>query len=281
METWIVLIVLASALMHAVWNAVVKSGGDRLMTLVSIKLPNMAMAALMLLFVAPLPRWESWPYLLAATGATCGYYVCLLRAYHANDFNIAYPIARGAAPALTLALSVAFTADRLTPGAALGAAIVSLGICALAFRPGLTRQNLTGLLWALGVAATIATYTVIDGIGARVSGDALGYTAVLNLLTGIPVLTAGFYRHGPRCFNQLRQAWLTSIFGGSLMFFAYAIVVFALTRAPIAPVAALRETGVIFGAIIGAVLFKEQMAIRRIAAAIVVAAGVAMIIVWR
>ena len=280
MEPWIVALVLASALMHATWNAVVKSGGDRLLTLLAIKIPNMIVAAAAML-VFDFPSAASWPYLLGSTLAVTGYYFCLLRAYHENDFNVAYPVARGFAPVLVLLLVLVLTSERITYGSATGVAVVSLGVCGLAYRSHMTQVDLNALLWAMSVGGFIAIYTVIDGLGARLSGDPIGYTAVLNVLAGVPVCVAAFSRHGVRAVRHLRHNFVTSAVGGTLMFAAYAIVVFALSRSPMAPVAALRESSVIFGALIGGLIFREPVAVRRIFSACVVAAGIGILMFQR
>jgi drug/metabolite transporter (DMT)-like permease len=276
-ETWVAILVVTSAFMHASWNALVKSGADRLLTLLAIKLPNMGIAAISLLFFE-FPRPESWPYLFLSSAAVTAYYFCLLRAYRAMDFNLAYPVARGTAPVLVLLLAALMGGETIGPGAALSVAVISLGICGLAYHPRISGGHLAGLGWAMMVGFFIAVYTVTDGLGARISGDAIGYTAAVNVLVGMPIVAAAIHRDGAKCLRQVWTRWRLSVAGGAMMFAAYAVVVFAMTRAPMAPVAALRETGVIFGALIGALIFKEAMAWRRVVAAAVVTAGVAMLI---
>ena len=274
-------LVLGSALMHATWNALVKSGSDRLLTLVGFKVCNIAVALVALPFFG-WPKAESWPYLLASTAAVVAYYVCLLRAYSLSDFNLAYPLARGAAPVLVLILSVLVAGDTISVGPAVGVAVVSGGILILAFRREVSSHHVVAVAWALAVGCFVATYTVIDGIGARLSGDPGGYNAALHILAGIPILGAGLYQRGPeKCVAHLRANWRAALLGGALMFGAYGIVIFALTKLPMGPVAALRESGVIFGALIGALVFKEQLATQRVLAAATVFVGVSIIILWR
>jgi len=279
-DVYVVALVLFSALLHATWNAVVKMGSDRLLALVVVKLPTTLVAAATLLVVdAPAP--QSWPYLLGSTAVTSGYFYFLIKAYHAGDLSLAYPVARGTAPIVVLVLSFLLVGE--TPGAAdvAGVVIVSSGILWLCFQPGATPEHATRILWAGGVGLTIAGYTLLDGVGGRLSGSPIGYAAVLNIMTAIPLLVVAFARRGVGVLEVLRNDWLKGLAGGTMMFGAYAIVIYALTLAPMAVVAALRETGVIFAAVIGTILFREGFGARRIAAASTVAAGIAVLVLAR
>jgi len=279
-DVYVVALVLFSALLHATWNAVVKMGSDRLLALVVVKLPTTLVAAATLIVVdAPAP--QSWPYLLGSTAVSSGYFYFLIKAYHAGDLSLAYPVARGTAPIVVLVLSFLLVGE--TPGAAgvAGVVIVSSGILWLCFRPGATPEHATRLLWAGGVGLTIAGYTLLDGVGGRLSGSPIGYAAVLNIMTAIPLLVVAFARRGVGVLEVLRNDWLKGLAGGTMMFGAYAIVIYALTLAPMAVVAALRETGVIFAAAIGTILFREGFGAQRIAAASTVAAGIAVLVLAR
>ena len=279
-DVYVVALVLFSALLHATWNAVVKMGSDRLLALVVVKLPTTLVAAATLLVVdAPAP--QSWPYLLGSTAVSSGYFYFLIKAYHAGDLSLAYPVARGTAPIVVLVLSFLLVGE--TPGTAgvAGVVIVSSGILWLCFRPGATPEHATRILWAGGVGLTIAGYTLLDGVGGRLSGSPIGYAAVLNIMTAIPLLVVAFARRGVGVLEVLRNDWLKGLAGGTMMFGAYAIVIYALTLAPMAVVAALRETGVIFAAAIGTILFREGFGARRIAAASTVAAGIAVLVLAR
>lgn len=279
-DVYVVALVLFSALLHATWNAVVKMGSDRLLALVVVKLPTTLVAATTLLVVdAPAP--QSWPYLLGSTAVTSGYFYFLIKAYHAGDLSLAYPVARGTAPIVVLVLSFLLVGE--TPGAAgvAGVVIVSSGILWLCFQPGATPEHATRILWAGGVGLTIAGYTLLDGVGGRLSGSPIGYAAVLNIMTAIPLLVVAFAKRGVGVLEVLRNDWLKGLAGGTMMFGAYAIVIYALTLAPMAVVAALRETGVIFAAVIGTILFREGFGARRIAAASTVAAGIAVLVLAR
>ncbi len=280
-DVHLVAMVLFSALLHASWNAVVKLGSDRLLALVTVKLPTTAVAAATLLVVAA-PAPESWPYLAASTVVSSAYFYFLVKAYHAGDFSIAYPVARGIAPVAVLALSALLFGELPKITGVAGVLIISLGILWLCFRREAPSGYAANLLWACGVGLTIAGYTVLDGVGGRLAGSAIGYAAALNIMTAIPLLLAAVARRGPAVVTAvLRRDWAKGLTGGTMMFAAYAIVIYAMTLAPMAVVAALRETGVIFAAAIGAILFREGFGIRRVAAACTVAAGIAVLVLAR
>ena len=273
----IVALVLLSALMHAGWNAVVKMGNDRLLALLLVKVPTMLVAAATLAVVG-MPAPAAWPYLLVSTGISMGYYYFLVRAYHAGDLSVAYPVARGSAPIATLVLSFLIAGEQPTSAGTAGVLIVSAGIVVLGWQRGAGASHVATVLWALAVGLTIAGYTISDGIGARASGNPIGYAAALNILTGIPLAAAAFALRRGAAIDALRHGWRKGFAGGVLMFGAYAIVIYALTLAPMAAIAALRETGVIFAAVIGTLALRERYGAKRIAASALVAAGLGVLI---
>ena len=268
-------LVLVSALMHAGWNLIAKLGSDRLIAMALMKAPNMVLA-LMVLAYAGLPARESWGYLAVSAGVNFLYFYFLIKAYH-GDLSLAYPVARGLAPLFVLVLSAAAAREIPTPAGFAGVVLISVAIFSLAARRGASRQHYATLVWAGGVGLTIAVYTVIDGLGGRLSGNAVGYVAVLNVLTGAAVCGTAFARRGRAVVVALRENWKNGLLGGALMLFAYMIVVFALTLAPMAQIAALRESSVIFAAILGVIFLREPFGTRRIVAAAVVASGIALL----
>lgn len=272
-------LVLVSALMHASWNLIGKLGSDRLIAMALMKAPNMILA-LGVLSYAGLPARASWPYLLASWGVNCLYFYFLIRAYR-GDLNLAYPVARGLAPLFVLALSTITAREVPTATGLAGVLLISAGVFALAMHTGATRHHYATIVWAAGVGLSIAVYTVIDGLGGRLSGNAVGYVAVLNILTGIAVCGTAVARRGTALASALRSQWKNGLLGGALMLFAYMIVVYALTLAPMAQIAALRESSVIFAAILSAIFLREPFGARRIVAATVVAAGIAMLALGR
>jgi len=270
------LLVLVSALMHAGWNLIAKLGSDRLIAMALMKAPNMLVALAVLAF-AGLPAPESWPLLLASSGVNCLYFYFLINAYHAGDLSLAYPVARGLAPLFVLALSAIVAREIPSLAGFAGVVLISTAIFALAARRGATREHYATLLWASGVGLTIALYTVIDGLGGRSSGNVVGYVACLNILTGIAVCGAAIAKRGRAAVSALRGNWKNGLLGGTLMLFAYMIVVYALTLAPMAQIAALRESSVIFAAILGVIFLRERFGARRIVASAVVATGIAIL----
>ena len=272
-------LVLVSALMHAGWNLIGKLGSDRLVAMALMKAPNMLLA-LGVLACAGMPARESWPYLLASSGVNCLYFYFLIRAYR-GDLSLAYPVARGLAPLFVLVLSAITAREVPTATGLAGVLLISSAVFALAMRTGASRQHYATIVWAVGVGLSIAVYTVIDGLGGRLSGNAIGYVAVLNVLTGIAVCGTAVARRGTVLASALRDHWRNGLLGGALMLFAYMIVVHALTLAPMAQIAALRESSVIFAAILGVIFLREPFGARRIVAATVVAAGIAMLALGR
>lgn len=276
----VMLLVLLAAVMHATWNAFVRSGSDTLLSLFAVKAPTIAVAAGALLFVG-LPAPASLPYLFASAVINGGYFYFLTKAYDTGDLSVCYPIARGVAPATVLLLSVTVLGETLPPAGYAGIAIVSFGILVLAWRPDRSIPQPAGIAWALAVGLTIAGYTLTDSVGARLSGNPIGYTAVLNILTGIMLCAAVLYLRGRNAAFVSLKKWKTGVIGGTLMFGAYALVIYALTRAPVASVAALRETSVIFASIIGTLVLKEPLGVRRVIASVFVASGVAILVAYR
>lgn len=266
-------LVLLSALMHALWNLVAKGGPDRLLTLAALKLPNMAMASVLLVAVG-LPDVKSAPFLLSSAALNAVYFYCLSRAY-AGDLSLAYPLARGMAPLGVLVLSAAWVGEWPQAQALLGICLISLAVLALLGQRQAGGGHWHTAGWALAVAVCIGAYTVVDGLGARVSGNVVGYVAALNVLTGLCVGAAAWWRRGTAALVQgVRSQWKQGIAGGALMLLAYLIVVYALTLAPMAQIAALRESSVIFAALMGVAFLKEPFGRWRVAAATVLAAGI-------
>lgn len=267
--------------MHAGWNLLVKRGRDGLVTMALIKVPNMAFAAAILAY-AGLPSGASAQWIAVSTVVNWLYFYFLINAYRAGDLSLAYPVSRGMAPLLVLLFSFALTGEVPTLSATAGVLLICLGIFVLAVRRSATRQHNLTLLWAAGVGLCIATYTVTDGIGARASGNPIGYVALLNICTGVGLCGFAAWRRGTATLvSALRSDWLNGMVGGALTLLAYMIVVYALTRAPMAQVAALRESSVIFAAILGAIFLREPFGGPRIVASVVVAAGIAILALAR
>lgn len=277
----IVLAVLFGALLHASWNALIKSGRDKQLDTALIHSLGF-FVALPALWWTGLPAAASWPYILTSTVIHLGYYMALAGAYRHGDLGLTYPVMRGSAPLLVAIGSGAFIGESLSAMAWIGVAVVCAGVLTL----GLSRSSLhasdeasrrTALRYALGNAAIIALYTVVDGIGVRVSGNALAYVAALFLFDGIPYLLLVLWQRGSARGDALRYMagrWKVASIGTLASLASYAIALWAMTRAPVALVAALRETSVLFAAVIGALLLREPFGWQRAAGTLVIVAGV-------
>ncbi len=275
MSVGIFSIVLFAALLHALWNAVVKGAGDKSVMLGLIALghigPGFAMVAL-----SPSPVSAAFPFIVASTVIHWGYYYLLIVAYRTGDLSVVYPIARGLAPIL-VALGVQFwIGEYLSSLAWVGVLLVSAGIMILA--AGVIRRGLPmkGLFAALGVACCVAGYSIVDGIGVRLSGSALGYIGWL-FAAEIIVAAYVFSTRWDRLVAMPMRGITAGILGGLISGSAYALVLYAKTMAPIGIVSALRETSVIFAAMIGVTWFGEGPKPNRIIAAAIVAVGIVII----
>lgn len=271
-------LVLLAALLHAGWNSLLKGGSDRL---VGITMLNVwcAVAGLMVLpFTGGVPM-AAWPYLAASLVLHLGYQLFLVRAYRYGDLSQVYPIARGTAPPLVAMVGVATGADHLDGTAIAAIALIGGGIGALAYRPGKRMAGGgTAILLALATSLFIAGYTLVDGLGARISGDALAYTVWLFILNTPPILAVAWARRGgTELWAQMRRHWLRDLIGGIAALTGYAIAIWAMTQAPIALVAALRETSVIFALLIARIWLKEPVGRWRLMAVLLVLSGIALL----
>lgn len=263
--------VLGAALLHASWNALLKSGADPLLDTALVAISGTVVFAPLALVVAP-PAAASLPYLAASVVIHVGYYATLAGAYRAGDLSHGYPIMRGTAPMIVAAATIGIFGEALPPTAWAGMLLICAGVLSLSLVGGGATRRATA--WALGNALIIALYTVTDAAGVRASGEAVRYVVWMNLFMGLPfglivlALRRGdFVRHA-------RRFWWRGLTGAALSGVSYGVALWAMTRAPVAVVAALRETSVIFGALIGAWLLKEGHFRRRMASAALVVAGV-------
>jgi len=265
--------VLFAALLHAGWNAVVKLGLDRFSSILVLALFQSAIAVVLL----PLFQWPAaaaWPWLLTGSALHTGYKLFLIRAYRHGELSQVYPLARGAAPML-VALAGAVLLGEL-PNLAGTAAILAIvtGILVMAFAGGAAvRLSRTALVWALGTACFTAAYTMVDGYGARLAGTAAGFSLWLFLIDGALMIAVAFATRGRAGFAALRAAWRGGLAAGAMSLGSYWIAIWAFTQAPLALVAALRETSILFALLIGVVLLKERVGPRRWAAAGLIVAG--------
>ncbi|HKD98702.1 MAG TPA: hypothetical protein VKB69_14075 [Micromonosporaceae bacterium] len=273
------LIVIFAGMLHATWNALARSTSDRLVTFAIFGVVEASCGAVGVL-LAPAPAVAAWPYLAVSTVLQTLYALFLIRSYRLGDFNQVYPIARGSAPLLVAIVATLVIGDRTTGPELAGIAVISAGLGVLAFaRPrgeGAT-PHWPAVRAALLTGAAIAAYTIVDGVGVRLSGSAVGYGSWLFLLMGPPIVGCALFVHGRNLAGLARTQLWRRVAGGVLTVAGYAIVLWAQTTGSLAVVAALRETGVITGAVIGVFVFRERAAVARIAAAVTVAAGAALI----
>ena len=277
MTAFLTALVLAAALMHACWNAIVKVVEDRLVSLALVNLTHSLLALCFLPFVG-LPAPESWPFLIASFLIHQAYYTGLVMHYRFGDLGQVYPLARGASPLMVAVVAWVWAGERLAPWSLLAILLITGGIISLALSGRGQLDNRKAVAWALFTALNIAGYSVADGLGGRVSGNALAYIAWLFLLDGLPLpLLLPLFRSRPQLTAAVRRHWRQGLTGGVLSSAAYGLVIWVMSQAPLAMVTALRETSVIAAALIGAILLGEPFGRRRILAAVVVALGVALL----
>jgi drug/metabolite transporter (DMT)-like permease len=266
----IALLVLFAALLHASWNALLKSGGDGFWAMTVMGIATSVPCAVLVVFL-PIPARASWPYIAASALLHVGYNAFLVRAYRSGEFGSAYPIARGSSPLLVTLGAALTVGERPALSGIVGILLVSTGIMSLAFRG--RRVPETGIFYALGTGAFIAAYSVTDGIGGRLSGSPVAYTVWMCLAWGATALPIFLVRRpGGAIWRGVQKTGLAAM-GGIISLLAYGIVIFAMTRAPMGSVSALRETSVLFAVLLGRVFFGETLTARRILSALVIAAG--------
>lgn len=265
-------IVLSAACLHAFWNAMVKFATDRSLVIGAVSFTH-ALFGLALIVVSPMPLAASWPYILASTIIHYGYYIFLFQAYRLGDLSQVYPISRGLAPVLVALGAYLAIGESLPPVALLGLGAVSFGIMLLAFNGQGPASDPRALAAAAANGVLIASYSVVDGIGIRLSENPFGYMGWLFLLEfPVPLFVAWRRRGGGRVS---RKTLLVGLGAGIFAVVAYGLVLYAKTIAPLGAVSAVRESSVIIAALIGVVLFGERPWPKRLLSAIVVAGGVA------
>jgi drug/metabolite transporter (DMT)-like permease len=266
---------LLSALIHAGWNLALKgSGGDRLVDVALMGVGGSLFGLVLIaLFGAPVPA--AWPFILASSAIHLVYWSALTKGYGAGDMSHVYTIARGIAPALVTLGAVLAAGEVPGWGQALGVAAISVGVMLV----GVNRSApLAATGWALLTGAAIAGYSLVDAIGVRLNGDVFSYKGWGAVFTFLPISLFVFLRRGPAGFaDAARGRWLRGLAAGAISSAGFMLVLWAQMRAPIGPITALRETSVVFGAALAAVLLRERVDARRWAGALVVCAGAMLI----
>ncbi len=272
----IVVIVIGAGALHATWNAIAKDISDRLMAFALIGVALTAGGAVAL-GLAGLPPGKAVLLAIISAAIHIAYEAGLMASYRLGSFNQVYPIARGTSPLLVALGAAVFAHEHLAAGALAGVAILAAGLMSLALSAGWpSRAELPAIGVALLTGVTIASYTVVDGIGVRAAHDPYSYTGLLFVLQGPPFLIAALARRPAAAWRDARLV-SRGLLAGALAALAYGVVLWAQARAPMAEVAAIREVSVVFAALIGMVFFRERFGTRRVAAAIVIAVGIILI----
>ncbi|AET93397.1 putative 10 TMS drug/metabolite exporter, DME family, DMT superfamily [Burkholderia sp. YI23] len=271
-------VVLFAALLHASWNAMLHGNRDRFLSMTWMSIAIGVVSVFVVLYL-PLPPRAAWPYIVASGLVHIAYNLSLVRAYRRGDLAQAYPIARGSSPMLVTLGAALFAHEGIGGLHALGIALISCGIMALALQGG--RVSRAGALAALTTGVTIAIYTVIDGIGVRLSeGEAITYTAWMFMFYWFMPVIFVAKRGLPALWTPLRDAPMavgSSLAGGLVSIAAYGIVIWAMQAGAMGAVSALRETSVVFAALIGRVFLQEPVSAKRWLACVVVAAGAVLL----
>ena len=273
MTLGILLAVLGAAFLHALWNALIKVGHSRIGGMVILSIGEIPIGLAVAAASAPL-KPEAWPWVIAAGCTHFGYKFFLSYAYDRGDLSRVYPIARGTAPLIVALVGTVLLPDVIRTGEYAGIAVLGAGILLMArgvFTGGEERRLIP---FALGSAAATATYTLIDGMGARISGDAVAYVAWVFVADGL-IFTLGMLAlRGRKVLPPLGRDWVTGLLAAAASYGAYAVSVWAMTQAPIALVAALRETSILFAVLIGWLVFGERMDRSKAIAAALIVGGV-------
>ncbi|MDI3403479.1 EamA family transporter [Streptomyces cavernicola] len=272
--------VVLAAVTHASWNAMAHRIKDQLVAFTLISGGGALIGAALACFV-PFPAAGAWPFLIASAVLHVAYQALLMRSFSLGDFGQMYPIARGTAPLVVTVAAAVLVGERIDGRQLTGVAVACAGLVGLALwgiRGSGRRPHWPALLAALATGLSIAAYTVVDGVGVRASGTPLGYIAWLMILEGVAIPAYALYRHRSRLPGLLRPHAVHGLLGAGLSVVAYGLVLWAQTRAALAPIAALRESSIIVGAAIGAVFFKERFGMPRIAAAGLMVLGIGLML---
>lgn len=270
--TTIMLVVLTGAWLHATWNVLTKSGRDPLIDTTLILLGGSVLSAIVLPFVgAPAPA--SWPFIAVSSVLELVYFVLLTAAYRLGDMGLTYPLMRGTAPLLVSLVSGVLLSERLHLAVRCGVGSICAGVLLMALAHRRRGGDWRPVALALMNALVIAAYTMVDGVGARRSAHPIAYTVVIFLsasLLFVPWIAA---KHPRQVTDALRQHWPSGLAGGACIIMSYGCALWAMTRAPIAPVAALRETSILFGLVLARLVLHERLGLARLAGGLLILSG--------
>jgi drug/metabolite transporter (DMT)-like permease len=277
-ENLVFFAVLFAAACHAGWNALIKVGLDPLSTTTLIAIGAAAVSLLGLPF-AGIPASQAWPWLAASAVVHLFYFAALSESYRVGDLGQVYPLARGSAPLLTAIVSAALLGEHLTLPGWIGIATLAAGVLLLSARGGrdMLQLDRRAVGFALLTALTICAYSVTDGIGVRLSQNPPAYVLWLFVANALTLVPYALWRTGSKVTAAIRRFWRRGLAGGALQALSYGIVLWAMTLSPIAIVASLRETSVLFGSVIAIIALKEPFVALRVVAAILIVCGLALI----
>lgn len=274
LDPFLIAIVLVAAVTHASWNAIVKFSGDRFLLATVIQGFGMMMGCIAAFFV-PLPAAEAWPFVVASAIIHSGYHITLINAYRFGDLTLVYPLARGSAPLVVAVGAATWAGEVPSTLGAIGILMVSVGIMLLAFEKNFRRrETVLPFVLAIVVGLFIAGYSIVDGIGIRKDNSPYSYIVWLYILEGVPFLFWMLLRRRHQVLPFARTRWRQALAACILAKIAYGCVLFAFVTGALASVTALRETSVLFAALIGSFFLGERLGPARIAAAVVIVAGV-------
>jgi drug/metabolite transporter (DMT)-like permease len=270
----VTLAVLGAAVTHATWNAIAHGIKDQTLAFALIGVGGIVVA-IPLVIVAAMPRADCWPYLAGSIAIHVFYNLLLMRCYKYGEFGQVYPLARGISPVVVTILAALFVHEHLALAQVGGVLVVSAGLATLVFAG--RRPGRAAFLAAVGTGLTIAAYTTVDGVGVRLSASPVGYIGWLMLLQSLCVPMFALARRRDVVLKQPPRVLGAGLAAGALSVLAYGLVLWAQTRAALAPIAALRETSVIFGAVIATLVFREPFGRTRVAATVIVVAGIVLL----
>ncbi|HVJ78264.1 MAG TPA: EamA family transporter [Hyphomicrobium sp.] len=262
--------VLLAAVLHAAWNALVKNADDKFLTTVIVAASAALLAAIALPFLKQ-PDPASWPYIGTSAVIHVGYFVLIAFAYHLADMSQTYPLMRGTAPFLVALAGAFLLREPLSSKAWIGISLISLGVLSMVSVK--QEGDGKGIALALFNAVVIAGYTLVDGYGVRLSEAPVAYTLWVFLITGIPLACGSLVMNRATAGPHARSNWRMGLLGGFGTLAAYSLVLWAMTAAPVAVVAALRETSILFGTVISALVLNERINGNRWAAVCIIALG--------
>ena len=277
MSLTVFIAVILAAFLHAVWNAMVKKGDNKYVSLTAIVLGHVPIS-IIVIFFTPVISVQSIPYILISAVFLSGYEWCLLSAYRLEDYTKVYPIARGTAPIFIIIISLFLFSLNISKFELIGVLVISFGIIIIGLQNIKTFKNYSAIMYALGTGLFISCYSITDGFGGRLSASPLNYTAWLMILNAVIFSILLIIMNKPGVIKKVLKKEKKILFiGGTLSFTVYATVVWAFTQAPVPLVAALRETSIIFALLIGSLFLKEKFTFFKTTAVLTIFFGVILL----